>query len=177
MATNLIFLLITPLTFLLFFHCSATITVNDEAIIQAMCSHTQYPIICITSLDSDRRSYAADFHGLARISMELALLNGSRILSFVSELQKTATDPDMKNSLAYCSQLYNTLVFSMFKTAIEKFDAGDYADAVNMLLGCVNTAEGCEQIFKAGTSPLTQKNAVQLQLCDVSMGLIQELYG
>ncbi|XP_077240346.1 putative invertase inhibitor [Tasmannia lanceolata] len=175
-----IFFLLSPLTFLLLFYPSSSlVNINDAQTIQEMCKQTENSSLCVSSLESDTRSNTANPHELARISMQLALVNGSSVSSYISQLEKQATQPDMKTCLAYCTQQYEDHVLFALNEALGKFDSHENNFAIRLVSGCVSSIVACEDCFKETTpvleSPLSQRNEVQSHLCGISCDLMLQL--
>ncbi|CAN4085969.1 unnamed protein product [Withania somnifera] len=86
---------------------ASLLSISRADLINDVCSKTQKPTICLSTLNGDPRSKGANLEGLATISIDISLKNMQFARNLVNSLLKQATDPNLKTRYNSCLENYN----------------------------------------------------------------------
>lgn len=156
--------------------CLHEIEAQQSDLISQTCAATRFKDVCMKTFSADPSSKSADIHGLARIALNAAAKKSKSIQSKVAKLQAKATDRYVVQALKDCAENYDSaneqLADSL--TAIEK---KRYNDVNTWVSATMSNGESCEDGFKAGTSNLTEDNALFSQLCSNVLAISNKASG
>ncbi|XP_068660724.1 cell wall / vacuolar inhibitor of fructosidase 1-like [Aristolochia californica] len=156
---------------------SAIATMKNVDTIEKACKRTSHVDLCVSSLESDKRSFGEDYHGLARISLEQALAKGNGVSLQVLKLLSETSDDVMATDLTECGRRYSNIVH-MVEDSLQAFDSQSYVLAQFQLSSCIFDASMCKQAFEeqpGRRSPLGDANDIMEGLCVISSELIHLL--
>ncbi|OVA20607.1 Pectinesterase inhibitor domain [Macleaya cordata] len=151
---------------------------NSLAFIQDTCRRTGYYDICVSSLESDPRSFNADSVGVARISIELAKANATGVLNYINNL--ISDTKNVSQSIKSCQELYQNAI-SELQTAIGFLDAANYLQTNVKISEAFGDTVNCnsEQIRRASSmrleelpSALTQMNEMMIIHYKISLDIL-----
>ncbi|KAJ8766253.1 hypothetical protein K2173_022312 [Erythroxylum novogranatense] len=165
----------TTLLCILLFSTSIPFIKCDDLIDQ-ICKRTPFRDLCEASLRSSSQSSGADAKGLASIVTSLILSDATDTLDYIHGLIKQVKDPELQRPLANCAELYIPVVKYNLPQAIDAFAKGQYGFATYVLSDASKQAKACEKGFSSSTaSPLSERNKVVSDLCDVAIAIIKLL--
>ncbi|OVA00719.1 Pectinesterase inhibitor domain [Macleaya cordata] len=157
--------------------------------LERTCRQTQFYNLCISSLQSDTRTYyTADPKGLLRISIDLAKANASHILGYIDNFldndKPSSTMTLNITSIESCAEYYDDSVTNL-QWAIEAFDGndGEDYDATNGFIDdAITSTDYCnreiiednEVIVEELPEPLTNMNEIMSQLLHISQDILYD---
>ncbi|KAK8716570.1 hypothetical protein V6N13_043876 [Hibiscus sabdariffa] len=138
---------------------SLSMAVDKEDLIQQTCKKTRYFALCNSFLRSDPRSSNANLKGLALISIEIFQEKANRTLTFIIDLYKDTTNPDLSRFYGSCIEDYGTSVDRLLPEAVQALGSKDYATAKNNAAAVTSYIDACDQQF-AEKTPFSDRNIV-----------------
>ena len=125
------------LSFLLSSHHFA-IASNEigNSLIAKSCNQTEFPDVCISTLESDPRSSNANLTDLSKIGFELTVTKSNETLAEAFKLLINASDYDEWARRSACYYTYNSSNFQI-KVGLQYFDERKY-DEANRIVGLYN---------------------------------------
>ena len=106
----------------------------------------------------------------------LVLSNVTDTLNFIQGLLKEATGTSLERPLADCAELYIPVVKYNLPQAIDALIRGRYGFANYVFSDVSKQADACEKNFSGeNESPLTDRNKLISNLCDVAVAIINIL--
>ncbi|XP_030969879.1 uncharacterized protein LOC115990163 [Quercus lobata] len=103
-----------------------------KPLITATCIQTEFPDVCVSTLESDRRSSSANLTGLSRIGLELAITKADEIKADAYKLIFNATSYHNWDIRSACFGAYN-LSFYPFKETLQYFDELNYNESYRIV--------------------------------------------
>lgn len=103
-----------------------------KSLITETCSHTEFPDICTSTLESDPRSFSANLTGLSRIGIQLVATKVNDTAVEALKLVQNATDYVEWGKLQACSGEYNASVHRM-KEGLQCMDEHKYGETFQIL--------------------------------------------
>lgn len=168
-STPLKFLLIYILLLSNFFPKS-----QSSDLIEQICKKTPFYDLCINSLAPLDPS--EDIKAVASTMANLVLSNATDTLSYIQDLIKEGPDPELQKPLANCAELYIPVVRYNLPQAIGAFSRGKFGFCSYLLSDARKQAQDCEKNFSGSKeSPLTQRNMLISNLCDVAVAILKLL--
>ncbi|XP_077249351.1 putative invertase inhibitor [Tasmannia lanceolata] len=150
-----------PLLFFILYLEVATGQLLHDACVQSVkCNpHITY-LFFVDSLQSDNRSSESDkdYHRVAFIAVELAITNATNTILIIKDLQKSASDPFIKQGLSSCLIQYSDVIPTL-KEADTAVKSKSYKDANIKATQAMGASTSCEDGFKGSVSPLTKQNS------------------
>ncbi|XP_077242343.1 putative invertase inhibitor [Tasmannia lanceolata] len=129
---------------------------------------------CVTSLETDSRSYTTDLQGLGVISVELAITRASITISYIKDLMKnTTSDPFIKERLRSCLDQYSNAIPTLENSSMA-FKSKRYEDVNIWVSAAMDGATTCEDGFneeEGHVSPLTKENGELFQLGAIALAV------
>ncbi|KAH7859655.1 hypothetical protein Vadar_003832 [Vaccinium darrowii] len=101
---------------------------QNNDLIEKVCSRVVWPNFCLETLRPYPGSATADLSGIAMISVDLALSNGSKAKSLISELYELVSDPTNETVLNDCSNYFDVAIGDI-NAAKNYLYAEDYVNA------------------------------------------------
>ncbi|WCJ23273.1 Plant invertase/pectin methylesterase inhibitor superfamily protein [Euphorbia peplus] len=150
---------------------------NSADLIAEICKKTPFYDLCINSLNPLAPT-TSDIKAVASTMANLVLSNATDTLSFIQQLIKSGPDPpELQKPLANCAELYIPVVRYNLPQAIGAFTRGKFGFASYLLSDARKQAQDCEKNFSGSEepSPLTQKNKLISNLCDVAVAILKLL--
>ncbi|KDP27312.1 hypothetical protein JCGZ_20300 [Jatropha curcas] len=151
--------------FALFLAMISTSHQASEFVTQS-CEKTLFKDLCTTALES---SSATDLEGLTKDALNVLSTNGTELVKLSSELQETASDPNVKEVLVECSKAYEG-VTEKLKDSAAALDSKAYGDLTKWVTAAMTGSQKCSEAFKAKpdiTSPLADANTEYSKLCNI----------
>ncbi|GAV71688.1 PMEI domain-containing protein [Cephalotus follicularis] len=150
--------------------------IQCDDLIDQTCKETPFYDLCVNTLEPISRSTKTDVKGLAGIMANILLSNVTDTLNYIQVLIKQTTDQQLEKALANCAELYIPEVKYNLPQAIDALMKGDYAFANYVISDAAKEADACERSFSDSTkSPLTCRNQLVSNLCDVAVGILNVL--
>ncbi|KAG6775021.1 hypothetical protein POTOM_018445 [Populus tomentosa] len=153
--------------------------VQKERLITEGCSQTLDKELCISTVGFFQENKGLGLHGLAKLAVEKALQDGTRIHNHISVLLKTTSDKCVLKKLKSCSAFYLTAI-GKIKASLPALDCNRYGDASTWVGAAIGSAETCEGVFagKSNTiSPLTPMKIEFSKQVSISLVVIKKLAG
>ncbi|GMJ08598.1 hypothetical protein like AT3G17152 [Hibiscus trionum] len=154
---------------------SLSISVEKEDLIQQICKKTRFFTLCDSSLRSDPRSSNADLKGLASISVEILQEKANDTLTFIIDLYKNTTNPDLSRFYGSCIEDYGTSVDRLLPEAAKALGSKDYLTAKSDVADVAPYIDACDQQF-AEKTPFSNRNILVRDLSLVASSIIGLLY-
>nr|AGX27452.1 cell wall and vascular inhibitor of beta-fructosidase [Populus angustifolia]AGX27453.1 cell wall and vascular inhibitor of beta-fructosidase [Populus angustifolia]AGX27454.1 cell wall and vascular inhibitor of beta-fructosidase [Populus angustifolia]AGX27455.1 cell wall and vascular inhibitor of beta-fructosidase [Populus angustifolia]AGX27456.1 cell wall and vascular inhibitor of beta-fructosidase [Populus angustifolia] len=138
-----------------------------------ICKKTPFYDLCVLSLQPNS---GTDVKTLASKMANLVLSNVTDTLSFIQGLVKQETGTSLERPLADCAELYIPVVKYNLPQAIDSLIRGRYGFANYVFSDVSKQADACEKNFSGeDESPLTDRNKLISNLCDVAVAIINIL--
>ncbi|KAL9356038.1 hypothetical protein Peur_049291 [Populus x canadensis] len=153
--------------------------VQNERLITEGCSQTLDKELCKSTVVFFLENKGLGLHGLAKLAVQKALQDGTRIHNHISVLLKTTSDKCVLKKLKSCSALYLTAI-EKIKESLPALDCNRYGDASTWVGAATDSAETCEGVFagKSNTiSPLTPMKIEFSKQVSISLVVIKKLAG
>ncbi|KAK6233819.1 hypothetical protein QUC31_006225 [Theobroma cacao] len=151
--------------------------VTDAEII-TICSKTPAPSFCLKVLSNETlHANQTSLHGLAKISIELALASADETEVEISPLIKQAENYTVREGYTLCSQNYQEAVASL-KDAKRLLSKHDYRGVRVQALAALEEAEACEHDLRIpafNPSPLHDKNEEFKHYCNIIWAITNRL--
>lgn len=142
-------------------------------LVDQICKKTPFYDLCVLSLQPNS---GADVKSLASKMANLVLSNVTDTLNFIQGLLKEATGTSLERPLADCAELYIPVVKYNLPQAIDALIRGRYGFANYVFSDVSKQADACEKNFSGeNESPLTDRNKLISNLCDVAVAIINIL--
>ncbi|XP_057475476.1 cell wall / vacuolar inhibitor of fructosidase 1-like [Actinidia eriantha] len=120
-----------------------------DALIRATCKSTDNFALCVSTLESDPRSFKADVKGLAEITLGIVRSKANQTLYAIGDVFKNTMDPDLFRFLGTCIGDYDQTVSSTLPQAIKALETNNYGaakqgveDAGTSVQDCVDAIGG-----------------------------------
>ncbi|XP_031252488.1 pectinesterase inhibitor-like [Pistacia vera] len=142
-------------------------------LITKTCEHTRFRTLCIAALTSDTESKSTNLHGLAEISLKIALSNASETHDYISELAGKTKDKYMQQCLEDCSENYRQAALQI-EDSMKALSSKGYENVKTWVSGAMSNAESCQEGFhgKRGYKcPFSMMNKFFSQLCSISLSI------
>lgn len=153
---------------------------GNTDLIQKTCQSTNYNDLCVSSLESDPDSFAADVPGLALIIIKMGINSSLSTSSYTSDLLRNATNPLLKMVLKQCLDCYTNANTALHR-CLDSLASPETYDYAYLHVSAAKEYPGiCHDMFKhiAGfVYPLEmcrREEALQ-HMCDIAMGIISVL--
>ncbi|XP_065859684.1 pectinesterase inhibitor-like [Euphorbia lathyris] len=147
---------------------------HSSDLISEICKKTPFYDLCMNSLNP--LNPTEDIKAVASTMANLVLSNATDTLSFIQQLIKSGPDPELQKPLANCAELYIPVVRYNLPQAIGAFTRGKFGFASYLLSDARKQSQDCEKNFSGSNlSPLTQRNKLISNLCDVAVAILKLL--
>ncbi|KAK4374495.1 hypothetical protein RND71_005172 [Anisodus tanguticus] len=152
---------------------------NNNNLIHTTCKATPNYSLCITTLQSDPRSYTAeggdDIIILGLVMVDAVKLKSIQIMEKLKELEKS--NPEWRVPLSQCCMAYYAVLRSDVSVAVEALKRGVPKFAEDGMVDVVVEAETCEFSFeyKKLDSPISDMNKDIIELSKVAKSIIRML--
>ena len=152
--------------------CSTIKTNPDEpsSLLNQVCSQTNTPDFCISSLGSYPEAATANLNVLAHISLEQSLSSAVDNNAQISAMLKNTTDPGVKLGLSHCTVNYSGSIYAL-ENQLASLDLSKYKEVGELSGIASENTRDCERPFVQGpthSSPLTSMNEKLEKLSDIS---------
>ncbi|RWR92820.1 cell wall / vacuolar inhibitor of fructosidase 2-like protein [Cinnamomum micranthum f. kanehirae] len=153
---------------------------GNTDLIQKTCQSTYYNDLCVSSLESDPDSYAADVPGLAVIIIKMGINSSLSTSSYTSNLLRNATNPLLKKVLKQCLDCYTNANTALHRCLDSLASPETYDYAYLHVSAAMEYPGICHDMFKHNARfvyPLEmgrREEALQ-HVCDIAMGIISVL--
>ncbi len=107
-----------------------------NSLIAKSCNQTEFPDVCISTLESDPRSSKANLTDLSKIGFELTVTKSNETLAEAFKLLNNASDYEEWARRSACYDTYNSSDYQI-KVGLEYFDEMKY-DEANRIVGLYN---------------------------------------
>lgn len=151
-------------------------------LIESTCKNTPNYELCVSTLQSDPRSFVAtevDVLGLVIVdaikSKAIAAMKIIKELRLPSSSSSSNSDPDFSVPLFECSIQYNAILKADVPVAIEALTKGVPKFADHGMADAAVEAQGCENGFQGSNSPLTDINQAVYNLSLIARSIIKML--
>ncbi|XP_008782576.3 cell wall / vacuolar inhibitor of fructosidase 2-like [Phoenix dactylifera] len=144
-------------------------------LIQQACKATKYFELCVSTLSSDPDSYKADLYQLTNISLRNSLDYASASFKTVSRMFNDTGDLNLKKCLIRCAKNYESAI-DVVRIALRSLASKKYDDLQTEVGTASDEAAACEEAFNNSSppkikSPLTERNVIMSELCQISMDI------
>ncbi|MCD7464215.1 hypothetical protein HAX54_052306 [Datura stramonium] len=154
---------------------------NNNNLIHATCKATPNYSLCVTTLQSDPRSYHEAKGGddvmttLSLIMVDAVKSKSIKIMERVKELEKS--NPELRVPLSQCYVAYNAVLRADVSVAVEALKRGVPKFAENGMDDVDIEAETCEYSFNYEklASPISDMNRDIIELSKVAKSIIRML--
>ncbi|KAL5983665.1 hypothetical protein ACLOJK_017755 [Asimina triloba] len=147
-------------------------TTQDAVLLDNVCKQTDAYGLCVSALLSDPRSPGADLRGLALVSIDLVLENLTDTRAAIGELLKSASDPNLKETLGQCRFLYGEQKATQYAlSAFRSWKSMAYDDMSSQANDVGYFASVCQNIFDQWgihPSPLGPRNDNLVHLTEIT---------
>ena len=93
-----------------------------SSLVAPTCNHTEFPDVCISTLESDPRSSTADLTNLSRIALEIAVTKANETKADAFKLFNNATSDESRETRLACYEYgFNSSVYQ-FEESLQYFD-------------------------------------------------------
>ncbi|XP_059289398.1 cell wall / vacuolar inhibitor of fructosidase 1-like [Lycium ferocissimum] len=152
---------------------------NNNNLIHTTCRATPNYSLCLTTLQSDPRSYKAeggdDITTLGLVMVDAVKLKSVQITERIKELEKS--NPEWRVPLSQCYMAYYAVQRADVTVAVEALKKGVPKFAEDGMVDVVVEAETCEYSFeyKKLVSPISDMNRDIIELSKVAKFIIRML--
>ena len=104
---------------------------NNElsSLVTLTCNHTEFPDVCISTLESDPHSSIADLTNLSRIALEIAVTKANETKVDTFKLFNNATSDESQETRLACYEYgFNSTVYQ-FKENLQYLDKQNYTES------------------------------------------------
>ncbi|WRX25705.1 Pectinesterase inhibitor domain - like 10 [Theobroma cacao] len=149
-------------------------TAKDDDLIRETCTqYTEFPDICVSTLEAYPRSKAAtNFTSLCRAAMEVTETQANKTLSFVSQFYDNETDFRTKSGIRSCMHNYGDSVTIINITGLLSFDRKNYRDAYDSI---GYTREGAAECNDTGVPMFFDRNNEVIMFTTIVLDLLNNL--
>ncbi|KAL5698587.1 hypothetical protein ACHQM5_029605 [Ranunculus cassubicifolius] len=174
-STNLLFLF---LFILLSSSANSARLLGEEDLIATTCGHTLYVDLCLSSLREDPRSETADLKGLAKIALDISLVNATKMISHLTQL-KSQNDTSLpfdsffSSCMDDCIDEYQEAAGNL-EDANDALEKNSLATVDSLITAAMTDSDTCEDGFgdkEEMESPLTEKNREFSNLCSNALAI------
>lgn len=144
---------------------------ND--LIENTCKNTPNYQLCVSTLQSDPRSFDTDVYGLGLVLVDAVKAKATFTVDSIKKLK--GSNPEFILPLIECSILYNAILKADIPEAIEALRKGVPKFAENGMIDAALEVQICENSFKQSNSPLTRMNKDVYDLSVVAKSIIRML--
>ncbi|XP_019054792.1 PREDICTED: putative invertase inhibitor [Nelumbo nucifera] len=141
-------------------------------------SLTNYYNLCVSSLESDPRSFKVKWKDLPKISVELALANVSHTHSYTRKLLENTTDPVARKCFDLCYKNYGQTI-RLLRSSLVFFDNEDYDAILSRLWPAMHNVSGCMDELKRKLGglklALNRRTEISKGLTSISFALVSFL--
>nr|QED22722.1 vacuolar invertase inhibitor [Solanum mauritianum] len=154
---------------------------NSNNLIDVMCRATPYYSLCLTTLQSDPRTYEDkgdnDITTLGLVMVDAVKLKSIEIMKKLKELEKS--HPEWRAPLSQCYVAYNAVLRADVTVAVEALKKGDPKFAEHGMDDVVVEAQTCEFSFNYYNNklafPISDMSKDIIELSKVAKSIIRML--
>lgn len=163
------------------FSSSKTFLIKLKGIdfIESTCKNTPNDQLCVSTLQSDPRSFdATEVDVLGLVIVDAIKSKATAAMEIIKNLRSSSSSnsgPDLGGPLFECSVQYNAILKADVPVAIEALTKGIPKFADHGMVDAAVEAQGCENGFQGSNSPLTDINQAVFDLSLVARSIIKML--
>ncbi|OMO80359.1 Pectinesterase inhibitor [Corchorus olitorius] len=143
-----------------------------KALIATTCNKTEYPKDCISTLESDPRSFISNITGLARIALEITAWKANSSLIVAQYWTSRQRDYRSWDFSKVCTDYYSDSINSL-KDSLKAFDEMKFDKAYQSLQSVHNNIAGCQ---RAGVTDFNDLNAMMLKITKYVLVVLHQLF-
>ncbi|GFZ13879.1 hypothetical protein Acr_24g0000690 [Actinidia rufa] len=148
---------------------------QGDALIRATCKSTNNFTLCVSTLQSDPRSFKADVKGLAHITLEIVLSKAKQTLTAIGNLFKNTMDPVLFRKYGTCILQYNRTVSSTLPQAIKALETNDNGASKQGAQDAATSVQTCGVQSASNEFPVSTQNKLVQDLALVAKSIISTL--
>ncbi|XP_078435070.1 pectinesterase inhibitor 28-like [Wolffia australiana] len=154
-------------------------TAGDADLIRRTCNSTTFFDLCVSSLQSDPRSFKSDVKGLSVIVIKLGISNATRTSSFSSRLVKRKRDAALGSALQGCAARYADARVAL-RSALDALTMDEYDFASLHVSAAAAYADMCHSLFRLSPEldyppALATGEKALVRLCAIASDIISLL--
>lgn len=149
---------------------------HADVIVETCKNSTKHYGLCVSTLQSDKRSWSADPKGLAAITLDIVLHKANLTFHHSLALFRSTTDPVLYRIYGTCLDVYGGSVNRLLPEASKTLKSDQYSTAQQDAEQVASNAVGCQQQFGFGIkSPFGNENNDVHDLATVAADIIGSL--
>ncbi|XP_061357042.1 cell wall / vacuolar inhibitor of fructosidase 1-like [Gastrolobium bilobum] len=149
---------------------------RDADLVDQICKKTPFYDLCSSILHSNPLSPNTDPKGMALIMVNDILTNATDTLSYIEQLIKQTSDPQLEQELAFCAESYIPVVKYILPQAADAISQGRFGFASYCISDAEKEVDACNKKFSdSSQSPISDRNSIMQKLVDVAAAIVKLL--